>query len=96
VNERANVWLTGLRGFLSVERKDFRLTEDSPAIDKGKALPAMQDYDGMAWEIENDFAGLSRIYGKSPDAGAFEYHGGDASQKPELRAGRQTAAVRAL
>lgn len=70
---KGNVWLPSITGFASAERHDFRLTEHSPAIDKGVALPPLRDSDG-AFSIGKDFQGLDRVSGNKPDAGAFEYH----------------------
>jgi len=75
VDMRNNVWLPSLTGFVSAERKDFRLTDRSPALDKGTAIPPLDDKNGGTFSIATDFAGLSRVSGRKPDAGAFEYQG---------------------
>jgi len=47
----------------------------SPALDKGTAIPPLDDKNGGTFSIATDFAGLSRVSGRKPDAGAFEYQG---------------------
>ena len=71
---RGNVWLRKPIGFVSAARKDFHLTRQSPAIDKGPSLP---DAAGERWSTGSDFAGTKRPIGSHPDAGAFEYSGAD-------------------
>lgn len=73
---KGNVWLTSDAGFVSSERRDFRLAGNSPAIDKGVALPPVKGSDGKPIGITTDFEGLSRVVGGKPDAGAYEYRGG--------------------
>jgi len=73
---KGNVWLTDPSGFVSADRKDFHLTKDSPAIDKGVAVPTIKDGSGGTLQIDTDFDGSTRILGSKPDAGAFEFREG--------------------
>jgi parallel beta-helix repeat protein len=70
---QGNVWLNNATGFVSPEQKDYRLTAESPAIDKGVVIPARRIDKDAPFNINADFAGRSRIAGGKPDAGAFEY-----------------------
>ncbi len=71
--ERNNVWLPSARGFVSAPRKDFRLTSNSPAVDKGRPLAPFRDDRGETFAVVVDFDGRPRNAGRAPDAGAFEY-----------------------
>ncbi|HLM54515.1 MAG TPA: right-handed parallel beta-helix repeat-containing protein [Pyrinomonadaceae bacterium] len=71
--ERNNIWLPSARGFVSASRKDFRLTSNSPAVDKGRPVPPFRDDRGITFNIGEDFDGRARVSGHAPDAGAFEY-----------------------
>ncbi|HEX8472998.1 MAG TPA: right-handed parallel beta-helix repeat-containing protein [Pyrinomonadaceae bacterium] len=68
-----NVWLARVSGFASTSAKDFRLTRNSPAIDKGVALPSFTDDAGAVFNIDTDFSGYRRPVAAHPDAGAYEY-----------------------
>jgi parallel beta-helix repeat protein len=68
-----NVWLTGVEGFVSPSARDFRLTANSPAINRGGLLTAFEDGAGGRFSIDTDFGGQSRVSGVRPDAGAYEY-----------------------
>lgn len=50
--------------FLGPERRDFRLSSTSPAIDNGNALPRLVDF---------DIAGIRRPQGEGYDIGPYEY-----------------------
>jgi len=71
--ERNNVWLPSARGFVSAPRKDFRLTSNSPAVDKGRPVAPFRDERGETFAVGVDFDGRPRDAGRAPDAGAFEY-----------------------
>ena len=71
--ERNNVWLPEARGFVSAPRKDFRLTSNSPAVDKGRPVHPFRDDRGEIFAVGVDFDGRPRNSDRAPDAGAFEY-----------------------
>jgi parallel beta-helix repeat protein len=73
VRARDNVWLDGVEGFAAPARKDFRLTADSPAVDRGGPVAAFRDDRGETFPVGSDFEGAARVSGRAPDAGAYEY-----------------------
>ncbi len=55
-----NTWLSDLSGFADPDKKDFHLTDRSPAIGQAEVLSPLEDDQGKRFELTSDFEGKER------------------------------------
>jgi hypothetical protein len=79
--------------FINESNADFRLLQNSPAIDAGIASDAYNTfYELFGIDIKKDIEGRARPQGAGWDIGAFEYGtGGSVNQAPFVNAGLDRA-----